>query len=218
MTRQQCFEILKNKNDPNYAELHHIFYKNRALCRKHYEELGLYKKGMVLHHKILGCTNYEEWKIDEIEPMSKEQHAYLHSVIYKQGIGTQESKEKAHQRLREMYKNGELVVWNKGKQGVQVSPRKGKTGEDFPFLCASKKGKSGGWNRGMKMSPKTEEEKKKMSDVWKERSKEGKNDAFIYSCIGTIFINNGVISKRIPKDAQIPDGWKRGRLGRARKN
>ena len=29
---------------------------------------------------------------------------------------------------------------------------------------------------------------------------------------GTIFINNGLISKRISKDLKIPDGWVRGRI------
>lgn len=218
MTRQECFDILNNPSDPRRREFHHLFYKNRNACKQYYIDNGLYKKGMVLHHKILGCTNYEEWKIDEIVPMTHEEHGRLHVAVYKQGIGTKESLSKAHAALAEKYKSGELTVWNKGKKGVQVSVRKGKTGKDFPFLCASKNGKSGGWNKGKKMPPKTKKHLEHMSVVFKEKSLRGENDKFIYSCVGTIFINNGVISKRIKNDAEIPEGWKRGRLSRAKKD
>lgn len=147
MTREECLDILKDKTHPQYKELHRVFFNNRNACRRYYGGLGF--KGYTLHHKIVNCTNYEEWKIDEIEPMTRSAHSRLHMMIYKQGLGSDESKKKAHDRLRELYKSGEIVVWNKGKKGVQVSQRKGKTGKDFPFLCASKKGKSGGWNRGI---------------------------------------------------------------------
>ena len=143
MTRVECFEILKDKNHPQYKELHHKFFTNRNNCRKYYTDLGLYKPGMVLHHKVFNCDNYEEWKIDEIEPMDKSEHSRLHMVVYKQGLGSEASNRKAHAKLAEMYHSGELRPWNYGKKGVQVSVRKGKTGKDFPFLCASKKGKSG---------------------------------------------------------------------------
>ena len=145
MTRNQCMEILSNKSHPNHKELSHTFRTNYNKCRKHYDSLGY--KGYTLHHKIVGCDNYEEWKIDEIEPMLRNEHSKLHIVYYKQGLGTAESIKRAHDSLRKKYASGELTVWNKGKVGVQVSPRKGKTGKDFPFLCASKKGKSGGWNK-----------------------------------------------------------------------
>lgn len=175
MTREECLTILKDKSHPQYKELHKIFFKNRNACRKYYDDLGF--KGYTLHHKIVNCTNYEEWKIDEIEPMTRSDHSRLHMMIYNQGLGSEESKKKAHDRLREMYNSGELVVWNKGKKGVQVSQRKGKTGKEFPFLCASKKGKSGGWNRGItKEDPRyeslkwTEEQRKKISKIMKDNN------------------------------------------------
>ena len=217
MTREECLKILKDKSHPQYKELHRIFFKNRNICRRYYDNLGY--KGYTLHHKILNCTNYEEWKIDEIEPMAHSEHSRLHMVYYKQGLGSEASIKKAHDTLNKKYKNGELIIWNKGKKGVQVSPRKGKTGEEFPFLKASKKGKSGGWNRGItKDDPRysslihSEEQNKKASQTMKEKSKNHLNDKFIYSCKDTIFINNGEINKRIKKDAQIPNGWKKGKI------
>ena len=78
MTRQQCKEILSNPEHPDYKLLHHTFYTNMNLARKHFRELGTYTKGMVLHHKFPGCTNYEEWKIDELIPMKNEDHSSFH--------------------------------------------------------------------------------------------------------------------------------------------
>lgn len=180
MTREECINILKDKEHPLYKELHHIFFKNRNICRKYYDNLGY--KGYTLHHKIVNCTNYEEWKIDEIEPMTRSEHSRLHMVYYKQGLGSEESKEKAHKSLKEKYELGELQPWNKGltkdiDNRIKESPRKGKTGEEFPFLCASKKGKSGGWNKNIsKDDPRykslihTEERKEKSSKYMKEHN------------------------------------------------
>lgn len=175
MTREECLDILKDKTHPQYKELHRVFFNNRNVCRRYYDDLGF--KGYTLHHKIVNCTNYEEWKIDEIEPMTRSAHSRLHMMIYKQGLGSDASKKKAHDRLRELYKSGEIVVWNKGKKGVQVSKRKGKTGKDFPFLCAPKRGKSGGWNRGItKDDPRynslkhSKEQNEKMSDFMKKNN------------------------------------------------
>ena len=175
MTRAECMLILKDKTHPQYKELHHIYYANRNACRKYYDDLGY--KGYTLHHKIINCTNYEEWKIDEIEPMTRAEHSRLHMIYYKQGLGSEESIKKAHDTLREKYAKGELVIWNKGKVGVQVSPRKGKTGADFQFLCASKKGKSGGWNKNIAPDdPRynslkhSKEQNEKMSNFMKEHN------------------------------------------------
>lgn len=222
MTRNECISIIKDKSHPLHKELSHTFRTNYNKCRKYYNELGY--KGYTLHHKIFNCNNYEEWNINEIEPMTREEHSRLHMVIYKQGLGSKESQRKAHETLNKKYASGELVIWNKGLTKetdcrIKDSPRKGKTGEEFPFLCASKKGKSGGWNKNIsdddhrKQNLKHSEEwKKKHSELLTQRSLEGKNDAFIYSCKDTIFINNGIKSKRIHKDADIPFGWVRGRL------
>ena len=144
--------ILNDTSNPQYKELHRIFYHNMNICRKYYISIGQFKPGMVLHHKIINCDNYEEWKIDEIVPMTKEEHSRLHMTYYKQGYGSKEANIKAHQRLKEKYESGEITIWNKGltketDSRIKTSPRKGKTGKDFPFLCASKKGKSGGWNK-----------------------------------------------------------------------
>lgn len=151
MTKQECDNILSDKNNPMYSELRHKYYKNYNICRKYYDSLGY--KGYTLHHKNVGCDNYEEWKIEEIEPMTRAEHSRLHMVFYKQGLGSEESIKKSHLALAEKYKNGEIAVWNKGLtsdiDSRVASPRKGKTGEDYPFLCASKKGKSGGWNKGL---------------------------------------------------------------------
>ena len=222
MNRQECMDVLKDKSNPLYEELSHTFRTNYNNCRKYYDNLGY--KGYTLHHRVFNCNNYEEWKIDEIEPMTREEHSRLHMVVYKQGLGSAESIKKAHETLNQKYKNGEIVVWNKGltketDSRIKTSPRKGKTGDDFPFLKVSKKGKSGGWNRGItpddlryESLKHSDEWKKNQSDLLKLRSKNGQNDSFIYSCKDTVFINNGTVNKRINKNQEIPDGWVRGRI------
>lgn len=150
MTRSECMKILNDKENPLYKEFIHTFRTNYNNCRKYYDNLGY--KGYTLHHKIINCTNYEDWKVDEIEPMLRSEHSRLHMVYYKQGLGSEESRRKAHETLSKKYASGELQIWNKGLTKetdcrIKESNRKGKTGEDFPFLKASKKGKSGGWNK-----------------------------------------------------------------------
>ena len=228
MTRLECMEIIKDKNNPKRKEFLHLFHENYNKCRKYYDNLGY--KGYTLHHKNIGCTNYEEWKIDEIEPMTHSDHSKLHMCYYNQGLGSEESKIKAHKTLKERYEKGIIHAWNKGltketESRIKESPRKGKTGEDFPFLKASKKGKSGGWNKGItKDDPRyksllfNENMKKEFSERMKNKSANGENDSFIYSCRGTIFINNGITSKRIDKNSEIPDGWVKGRIKYERKN
>lgn len=222
MTRNECTSIIKDKSHPLHKELSHTFRINYNKCRKYYDKLGY--KGYTLHHKIVNCDNYEEWNIDEIEPMTREEHSRLHMTFYKQGLGSMESQKKAHETLNKKYAIGELVIWNKGltkeiDDRIKESPRKGKTGKDFPFLCASKKGKSGGWNKNIsdddprKENLKWSEERKQhQSEILKKLSSEGKNDSFIYACKGTIFINNGIKNKRIKKEEEIPDGWVKGKL------
>ena len=177
MTRKECIEILNDKSNPLYEQLSHTYNTNYNKCRKYYDELGY--KGYTLHHKIVNCTNYEEWNIEEIVPMTRADHSRLHMVYYKQGLGSPESIKKAHETLKKKYNSGELKPWNKGlsketDSRIKTSPRKGKTGADFPFLCASKKGKSGGWNRGItpedprynSLIP-TEEQRQKISERMK---------------------------------------------------
>lgn len=194
MTRSECFSILNDKNNPQYKELHHIFYSNRNKCREYYESIGEYKPGMVLHHKVFNCDNYEEWKIEEIIPMEKSEHSRLHYVVYKQGLGKDGNLEKAHESLKKKYESGELSAWNKGLTAetddrIKPSPRKGKTGKDFPFLCASKKGKSGGWNKGIT-----------------------KDDPRYESLVGFRWINNGVENKKLKKGDDLPIGWSFGMI------
>ena len=215
MTRNECMNIINDVSNPDRKNFLHIFRTNYNKCRKYYNDLGY--KGYTLHHKILNCNNYEEWKIDEIVPMTRSEHSKLHISIYKQGIGSKESIIKAHNVLKEKYRSGELTIWNKGLTKetdgrIKESPRKGKTGDDFPFLKASKKGKSGGWNRGITKDDAryssllhSDEQNEKQSEFMKKLSKEGKNNAFIYSCRDTIFINNGKIAKRINKNCEIPE-------------
>lgn len=152
MTRNECMAILKDKDLPQYKELHHIYYTNKSVCRKYYDSLGY--KGYTLHHKNVGCTNYEEWKIDEIEPMTRSEHSKLHMVYYKQGLGSEEAIKKRKEALRKLAASGKRHAWNKGltketDNRIKTSPRKGKIGKEFSFLCASKKGKSGGWNKNI---------------------------------------------------------------------
>ena len=125
MTRSQCFEILKDTTHPKYKELHHIFYTNRNKCRKYYTDLGTYKSGMVLHHKIFNCDNYEDWKIDEIEPMDKREHSRLHMVIYKQGLGSEASNIKAHVE--------NCILGTMGRRVFKFLSEKEKPGKIFHF-------------------------------------------------------------------------------------
>lgn len=156
MTRAECLKMLADKSHPQHKEFSHMFHENYNKCKQYYEQLGF--KGYTLHHKIVDCTNYEEWKIDEIVPLTRSEHSRLHSVYYKQGLGaTDEEKRKAmREKAAATYRAHEHIPWNKGltketDSRIKDSPRLGKTGKDFPFLCASKKGKSGGWNRGRKV-------------------------------------------------------------------
>jgi hypothetical protein len=71
-------KILSSPSNEGYKELHHVFFTNMHKARNYYKELGLLKKGFVLHHRIMSCDNYEEWKIDELIPMSTEEHTSLH--------------------------------------------------------------------------------------------------------------------------------------------
>lgn len=176
MTRSECLAILNNKTDPNYKEFSHLYRTNYNKCRKYYNNLGY--AGYVLHHKIVNCTNYEEWKIDEIVPMTRKEHSKLHMTYYKQGLGNPEKQEEIRRKASLTRKAHHISSWNKGKtkdtdNRIKQSPRKGKTGADFPFLCASKKGKSGGWNRGTHNLPQlkhTEEQKLYMSRLMKEKN------------------------------------------------
>lgn len=147
MNRKECMDILGDKTHPMYEELHHIFYTNHNIAKEYFKKLG-YDSTYVLHHKDINCNNYEMWDVNELEPMTKEDHSRLHYVYYKQGLGSDESKKKAHDTIRDKYKSGELVIWNKGLTKEDnpnlASKRKGKTGDDYPFLKASKKGRSGG--------------------------------------------------------------------------
>lgn len=207
MNRNQCLEILNNKNHPSYKEFSHLFRTNYNKCRKYYDNLGF--KGYTLHHKIVNCDNYEEWKIEEIEPMNRSDHSKLHMVYYRQGLGSKESIDKAHKNLKKKYESGELHAWNKGltketDSRIKESPRKGKTGEDFLFLKASKKGKSGGWNKGItKEDPRyqslkhSDEQKQKQSEFMKNNNpmfnSENKNK------LKEILNNPDIQNKRIEK-------------------
>lgn len=157
MTRAECIKILSDETHPQYQELSHVYRVNYNKCRRYYDELGF--KGYVLHHKIINCDNYEEWCIEEIEPMTRSQHSRLHMVLYQQGLGNPDNQgEIIRKRQATRAAHGPYTAWNKGltrsiDSRIPVSPRKGKTGQDFPFLCASKKGKSGGWNRGLSGHP-----------------------------------------------------------------
>jgi hypothetical protein len=96
MTRKQCLEILKDKNHPQHQSLHHTYYTNMNSARKHFRELGLYKSGMVLHHCYPGCTNYEEWNINDLLPMTSEEHTRLHK---KARFVSQETRERNRQAV-----------------------------------------------------------------------------------------------------------------------
>lgn len=176
MTRNECLAILKDKGNPIYKDFYHLFKQNYNRCRKYYDGLGY--KGYVLHHKIVNCTNYEEWKIDEIEPLTHSEHAKIHMLYYKQGLGNPSKQLEMREKARLTRKQHNVQPWNKGKTKetdcrIKESPRKGKTGKDFPFLCASKKGKSGGWNKGLHGLPNlrhTEEQKAYMSELMKRKN------------------------------------------------
>ena len=77
--------------------------------------------------------------------------------------------------------------WNKGKKGLQVS-----------------------WCKGLKMS---KEFKDKISKANKGRKQTQEAiDKMASSIRKLIWITNEVESKRIPKDENIPEGWRRGRI------
>ena len=59
MTRNECMEILSNKDHPLYEELHHTFYTNHNKAKAYFKELG-YGSEYVLHHIKIDCDNYEE--------------------------------------------------------------------------------------------------------------------------------------------------------------
>ena len=64
------------------------------------------------------------------------------------------------------------------------------------------------WNKGITGEYKhSDETKRKMSELRKEKSKGENNPMF-----GKKVINNGVINKIINKDESLPNGWNYGRL------
>jgi hypothetical protein len=174
MTRVEWKQAIKKKMLLDWKSYHE--------ARSHFPLCKI--KSVVLHHKIIGCTNYEEWNIDELVPMFKWCHLNLHhhseetkrkiSEAHKgkSQIITPEHKAKIAEAQRkfygehpetkkvigEMFKkiNKNRLPWNKG---VPMSP------EQKEKLSATRKGKPSP-KRGIQLSKDT---KKKISDAKKGR-------------------------------------------------
>jgi hypothetical protein len=87
MTRKDCEKRIKT--DPEFKALYgRNFRKAQKSFRCLIEIMRLIRPGVFihLHHKILGCMNYEEWDVRELVPMYVDDHVLFHSVL-KKGTG-----------------------------------------------------------------------------------------------------------------------------------
>jgi selenocysteine-specific translation elongation factor len=149
--------------------------KNWKKARQHFPICSLGTDIVVLHHKNFTCTNYEEWKVDELVPMFKWCHTHLHPpsaetqkklIEYRKGRPlTENHKNKIAVAQRKYYKSEEArkIISEKMKviAAGRRSPMEGKkmSPESVEKMRASKKGKPSK-KRGVPLS---EEQKKKIS-------------------------------------------------------
>lgn len=84
--------------------------------------------------------------------------------------------------------------------------------EDLPFYIEQGYSKGRGYaSNGLVGVTKSKETKQKISDSNKgKHNHKGDNNP----CFGVKFfwINNGIVNKRVPLDAEVPDGWRRGKI------
>lgn len=90
-------------------------YINREKAWKHFESLGYTRKGSVLHHKDINLKindpiRYNQWRISDLIPMTRQEHRRLHMKI--QSTSTKRTKEhnnKIKKGLSEHSTFGKLV-------------------------------------------------------------------------------------------------------------
>ena len=87
MTRKECEKRIKI--DPEFKALYgRNFRKAQKSFRCLIEIMRITRPGVYihLHHRILGCMNYEEWNVKELVPMFLDEHIQFHSIL-KKGTG-----------------------------------------------------------------------------------------------------------------------------------
>jgi hypothetical protein len=91
MNRHECQKILKDKNNPQYKELHHIYWINynnavNFFCKP---------KDCVIHHFLCSYNDehYEEWNINYVCLMDSKEHLKYHKKIKPPRLGIPFSKE-----------------------------------------------------------------------------------------------------------------------------
>ena len=84
MTRKDCEKI--RKIDSEFCKMYGRNFRNaQKSFRCIIEIMRLIRPGVKihLHHKILGCTNYEKWDVNELIPMFEDEHRLYHSYVNK---------------------------------------------------------------------------------------------------------------------------------------
>ncbi|MDR1248905.1 MAG: hypothetical protein LBK63_06345 [Treponema sp.] len=148
MTRTEWKQAIKNKALLDWKPYHE--------ARSHFPLCKI--KSVVLHHKIIGCTNYEEWNVNEMVPMFKWCHLNLHH----------HSEETRH-KISEAHKGKSRIISPEHKARIAESQRKyyeehpetkKEIGEAFGKINKNKLP----WNKGLPMS---REQKEKLSETRK---------------------------------------------------
>jgi hypothetical protein len=141
MTRVEWKRWKKEKNPLISWKPYNVARKHFPLCK-----LG---RNIVLHHKNLNCTNYEEWNIDELVPM----FCWCHNKFHSQSA---ESNKKRSEALKGRV-NGMLDKTHSKETRAKISEmNKGRglgnkqSEETLNKLSIIRKGKIP-WNKGIKM-------------------------------------------------------------------
>lgn len=178
------------------------------------------KNEWCLHHvdttlKYTNPDRYNEWRVEDLQPMLKSEHTRLH---WKDRRHSDETKAKISAALKghEVSEDTRAKIsagcagkpsWLKGTHGLVTPWNKGRTN------CYSEETlrKISEGNRGRAQSSK--ERRKRAASVAKAWRDETLREKQAKRVSNSIWINNGDVNRRISNCAEIPEGWSKGRLG-----
>jgi hypothetical protein len=187
----------KRKSDNMKGERHHLYnighsdYSKEKISKNHYLNNG----GI---HPLLGRNHSEESKLkmSEVQKGKKKSKEFCENQSKRvSGVNNPFYGKKHDENIKK--KMSELKKGKKLSDEHKKNISKAISGDKNPFF-----GKSHNEESKLKISLKNK------NRVVTDKQKEAVGNA----AKGTIFINNGIISKRIPKHLEIPNGWVRGRV------
>lgn len=198
------------------------------------------KQEWCLHHvdttlKYTDPERYNEWRIEDLVPMTMADHTALHwqdpaaKLARSEKISEAKRGKPGHlhsdetrAKISAALKGHEVPEetrakisagcmgrpsWLKGTHGLVTPWNKGKRN------CYSEETlrRMGEGNRGRAQSLEERSKRaKSVAEAWKDKKLLEKQAKRVSN---SIWINNGDASRRISKDAEIPEGWSKGRLG-----